>query len=135
MNILMCYLNNYMYDLKELFSQGTSSDEFLCWITSICFNVSRCHKINYVNKQWLPIEIVNSRFIITDAVEDSLCWYRFIAACIGNKSQNKDLRHRTIFAQKLLLEEYGLSYNTNLSNNAKMLKNLLRIMRVQVMIK
>ena len=108
LNILMCYINNFMYDIHKLTS---SSSDKLCWITSFCFNVSRCHKINYVNKQWLPIEIINSRFIITDAVEDSLCWYRFIAACIGNKSQNKDLSRRTTFAQKLLLEEYGLSYN------------------------
>ena len=61
LNILMCYINDYMYDIHEL---TKTSREKLCWITSICFNVSRCHKINYVNKQWLPIEIINSRFII-----------------------------------------------------------------------
>ncbi len=121
LEIYDAYVNEHFCTLQE---HTTTTSNKLCWITSACFTVSRMRKICYCKKEWLPEEIIKSKFIIVDAVEDSLCWYRFVIACIGTKSQKKDTNKRTSAAKRLCAIENGYEYTIKMTPQAKeFLKN------------
>lgn len=109
------YFNEFLYTLQE-FSFEKSNTK-LCAITSIVFSVGRMIKVN--GKIELPEEIVKSKSIITDNIDDQLCWYRFLITCLGTESQNKDSTKRTIAAKKLCAQDHNIKYTTTLTNEAK----------------
>ena len=97
--------------------ETTSSNTKLIYVSNVSFTVSRLQKVSgYIAK--LPKIFINNHYIITDNIDDNLCWYRFLATCIYQMA-NKQYKpiDRTNKAKKLLLEEHGIIYNTKIPKN------------------
>lgn len=109
------YFNEYLHTLREF--AFDSSLTKICAVTSIVFSVGRMIKVN--GKIELPMEIVKSKSIIIDNVDDQLCWYRFLIACLGTKSQNTNIKKRTSSAMKLCAEDHNIKYNTKMTKEAE----------------
>ena len=92
----------------------------LTLVSSVAFTVHRLVKVT--GKLNLPDEIIKSKLIITDNVDDSLCWYRFLAVCLKPSLLNYKkykLADRTAYAKRLVCEEHGHSYTTKISKEAQ----------------
>ena len=87
----------------------------LLFVTNVLFK--ECKLVKTTGKiEGLPKEFEQSKWIITDNVDDNLCWYRFLAVCLNEKlaeTRTFKINDRTSAAQRLLCDERGCSYSRN----------------------
>ena len=96
--------------------EASESSVKLTFVSSVAFSVHRLVKIT--GKLQLPEELIKSRLIITDNEDDNLCWYRFLAICLYPDMIKRKLNHRTSLARRILCEDHGFPYKTNITNEA-----------------
>lgn len=112
-----------MYIETKLYEHETpsTSNTKLTIINSISFTVSRLiritGRIDKVSKLF-----GRNKFVVTDNVDDKLCWYRFLAICLNTKLS--DVRtfktsDRTLAAKRLLLKKHGIEYTNHMTNQQK----------------
>ena len=95
----------------------------MTYVSSVSFTISRLTKTSGFIPN-LPKIFVNNPYIITDNINDNLCWYRFLSICLfdiitqtdenGNAIKSYKPTDRTSKAKKLLLEECGIKYITKI---------------------
>ena len=111
----------YIETVLHNYSVSESSVK-LTIVSSIAFIVSRLVKVTG-KIEHLPEEFVKSRLIIADNEDDKLCWYRFLAICLNPKLINPKktitIKDRTKQAKRLLCDERGAPYKTQLTKEAK----------------
>ncbi|KAK8839981.1 hypothetical protein M9Y10_031266 [Tritrichomonas musculus] len=95
--------------------ETTSSNNKLTIVSSISFTVSRMIKITG-KIEGLPEEIIKSKSVIADNIDDKLCWYRFLSICLNPDLMKALVKRRTQIAKQLLLQKYGISYSNNMKN-------------------
>ena len=115
---VMLYIESILHSYET-----TSSSSKLTIVGSISFTISRMRKVTGKIKD-LPIEFIKNELIITDNIDDNLCFYRFLAICLDQNLSNKKLANitnRTNAAKKLLLNENNIEFKSlrKLSNSAK----------------
>ena len=114
LNLVKLYIESILHSYET-----ASSNNKLCIVGSISFTVSKMRKVTGHIKD-LPVEFKKNNLIITDDVDDNLCWYRFLAICLDEKLQNTKeygIKYRTNAAKRLLLENHGIKYGANMSKN------------------
>ena len=119
MNADIDKIKYYIESVLHNYEVSESSTK-LTLVSSVAFSVHRLVKVT--GKLNLPDEIIKSKLIITDNVDDNLCWYRFLAVCVKPELLNYKkykLADRTAYAKRLLCEEHGLPYTTKISKEAQ----------------